>query len=103
MQTAPEGNVACVEATPSQHNGPVIGPLLYCDLEVEGVPLVSIVDCGSQTMIISRSFLHQVAQRLTSGGKPLPELKMPTVRLFRKDGPNGRSQLPLTVQVDLSG
>ena len=47
LQTAPEGNVACVEATPPQHNGSVIGPLLYCDLEVEGVPVVSMVDCGS--------------------------------------------------------
>ena len=102
LQTAPEGNVACVEATPPQNDGPVIGPLLYCDLEVEGVPVVSMVDCGSQTTIISRSFLHQVAKRLTSDGKPLPELKMPTVRLYGKDGPNGRSQLPITAQVDLS-
>ena len=47
LQTAPEGNVACVEATTPQNDGPVIGPLLYCDLEVEGVPVVSMVDCGS--------------------------------------------------------
>ena len=84
------------------NDGPVIGPLLYCDLEVEGVPVVSMVDCGSQTTIISRLFLHQVAKRLTSDGKPLPELKMPTVRHYGKDGPNGRSQLPITAQVDLS-
>ena len=102
LQAAPEGNVACVEATPPHNDGPVIGPLLYCDLEVEGVPVVSMVDCGSQTTIISRSFLHQVAKHLTSDGKPLPELKMPTVRLYGKDGPNGRSQLPITAQVDLS-
>ena len=100
LQTAPEGNVACVKATPPP-NGPVIGPLLYCDLEVEGVPVVSMVDCGSQTTIISRSFLHRVAQRLKSNGKPLPELKMPTVRLYGKDGPNGKNQLPITAQVDL--
>ena len=63
--------------------------------------MVSMVDCGSQTTIISRSFLHRVAQRLKSNGKPLPELKMLTVRLYGKDGPNGKNQLPITAQVDL--
>ena len=101
LQTPPEGNVACVEATPPQHSETVIGPLLYCDLEVEGVPVVSMVDCGSQTTIISRSLLHRIASRLQSDGKPLPELKIPTVRLYGKDGPNGRNQLPITAQVDL--
>ena len=101
LQTAPGGNVACVKATPPQHSGPVIGPLLYCDLEVEGVPVVSMVDCGSQTTIISRSFLHQVARQLRSDGKPSPELKVPAVRLYGKDGPNGKNQLPITAQVDL--
>ena len=101
LQTVPEGNVACVKATPPQHSGPVIGPLLYCDLEVEGVPVVSMVDCGSQTTIISRLFLHRIARQLQSDGKPLPELKMPTVRLYGKDGPSGNNQLPITAQVDL--
>ena len=84
LQTAPKGNMACVKVTPPQHDGPVIGPLLYCDLVVEGVPVVSMVDCGSQTTIISRSFLHEVTQHLTSDGKPLPEVKMPTVRLWKR-------------------
>ena len=101
LQTSPEGDVACVKATPTQSTGSVIGPLLYCDLEVEGVPVVAMIDCGSQTTIISRSFLHQIASRLQSEGKPVPELKMPTVCLYGKDGPNGKSRLPITAQVDL--
>ena len=50
-----------VYVTPPRYNESVIGPLLYCNLEVEGVPVVSMIDCGSQTTIISHSFLHQVA------------------------------------------
>ena len=69
LQTAPEGNVACVKATPPQYSGPAIGPLLYCDLEVERVPVVSMVDCGSQTTIISHSFLHRVARQLQTSPK----------------------------------
>ena len=93
--------MACVKATPPQHSGPAIGRLLYCDLEVERVPVVSMVDCGSQTTIISRSFLHWVARQLQNDGKPLPKLKLPTVRLYGKDGPHGKNQLPITAQVDL--
>ena len=34
-------------------------------------------------------------------GKPLPELELPSIRLYGKDGPDGRGQLPITAQVDL--
>ena len=46
LQTAPEGNVVCVKAMPPQHKGPMISLLLYRDLEVEGVPMVAMIDCG---------------------------------------------------------
>ena len=52
------GTVASVEATQTQQTESMIGPLFYCDLEIEGVPVTPMVDCGSQTTIISRSLLH---------------------------------------------
>ena len=60
------------------------------------------VDCGSQTTIISRSLLHGIARKLQEEGKPLPELKIPSVRLYGKDGLSGRSQLPISAEVELS-
>ena len=102
LQSSPDGNVACVEVSPPEHNTPVVGPLFYCDMVVEGVPVVAMVDCGCQTTIISRAFLHRVSEQLRKHGKPLPEMSMPTVRFYGKDGPSGRNQLPITAQVDLS-
>ena len=99
LQSSPDGNVACVEVSPPEYNTPVVGPLFYCDMAVEGVPVVAMVDCGSQT---TRAFLHRVSERLRKDGKPLPELSMPTVCLYGKDGPSGWHQLPITAQVDFS-
>ena len=53
-----DGTVACVKATQTQQTESTIDPLFYCDLEIEGVPVTSMVDCGSQMMIISQSLLH---------------------------------------------
>ena len=62
---------------------------------------MALIDCGSQTTIISRSFLHRIAEQLKQDGKPPPELTMPTVRLYGKDGPNGKNRLHVSAQVDL--
>ena len=43
-----DGTVACVKATPSLQIEQTIGPLFYCDLEIEGLPVTSMMDCGSQ-------------------------------------------------------
>ena len=90
--------VACVKATPPPQIEQMIGPLFYCDLEIEGLPVTSMVDCGSQMTFISRSLLHRVARKQKCD--PL-ELKMPTARLYGKGGPNGVNQLPITAHVDL--
>ena len=83
------GTVASVEATQTQQTESMIGPLFYCDLEIERVPVTPMVDCGSQTTIISPLLLHRVdRQQKRDGNHPL-ELKMPTVRLYGKDAPNG--------------
>ena len=67
---AGNGTVASVEATQAQQTKPMIGPLFYCDLKIEGVPVTSMVDCGSQTTIISRLLLHRVAQQQKCDGNP---------------------------------
>ena len=99
--SARNGTVASVEATQAQQTKPTIGPLFYCDLEIEGVPVTSMVDCESQTTIISQSLLYRVAQQRKHDGNSPLELKMPTVRLYGKDVPNGVNQLLITAQVDL--
>ena len=96
-----DATVSCVEAAGKQYAGETIGPLFYYDLKVEGVPVVSMVDCGSQTTIVSRYLLHRVAQQHQCDGKPLPELKMSTVCLYGKDGPKGATQLKVAAQMDL--
>ena len=101
LLTAQDGKVACVAASTSQPSPPVVGPLLYSELEVGGVPVMAMIDCGSQTTIISRSFLHRIAERQRQEDKPPPELTLPTVRLYGKDGPKGRNQLRVSAQVDL--
>ena len=93
-----DGAVANIEA--ASPVGRATGPLLYKDVMIEGVPVVAMVDCGSQTTI-SRSLLHTIARKLQEGGKPLPELKLPSVHLYGKDGPSGRSQLPISAEVEL--
>ena len=69
LQSSPDGNVACVKVSPPEHNTPVVGPLFYCYMGVEGVPVVAMVDCGSQTTIISRAFLHRVSEQLRKDGR----------------------------------
>ena len=96
-----DGAVGCITAFQKKQPEPAIGPLFYCDIEVEGVPVTSMVDCGSQTTIISRSLLHRVARQRQKDGRSPPELKVPTVRLYGKDGPSGANQLRITAQVDL--
>lgn len=87
--------VACIQMTQQHDTNPAVGPSLYLDLDIEGVPVVSMVDCGSPSTIISRS---RTVQQMKSDGKPLPELSLPSVQLFGKDG---RHEIKITAQVDL--
>ena len=59
------------------------------------------VDTGSQATIISRSLLHEINSWLKSQGKSLPKLKLPSMPLYGKGGPNER-ELDITAQVELT-
>ena len=76
----------------------VVGPTPYFGIVVEGVQVYS----GSQSTIISRPLLHQVARKLRAEGKLLPKLTKPTVRLYGKDGQSGRRELNITAQTELA-
>lgn len=51
-----------------------IGPVMYLEVEVKCVPVDAIIDCGSQSSIISQELLHKVGHALYREGKPLPTL-----------------------------
>jgi hypothetical protein len=68
-------------------------------LTIEGVPVQAMVDTGSQSTIISHDVLHKVGRYLASQGKPLPELKVPTVRLYGKDGKKAKCELNISTEV----
>ena len=51
-ETARE-EVACIKMAQEQSANSAVGPLLYLDLNIEGVRVVSLVDCGSPSTIIS--------------------------------------------------
>ena len=42
----------------------VVGPTLFLDMEIEGVPVEAVVDGGSPVTIIPRSMLHKIARSL---------------------------------------
>ena len=46
-----------------------VGMTPYLDILVEGVPVKALVDSGSQSTIVSRSLLHEVAKKLCSQKK----------------------------------
>ena len=92
-----KGEVAFIQMTQQHDTNPTVGPSLYLDLDIEGAPVVSMVNCGSPSTIISRS-LHRIVQQMKSDGKPLPELSLPSVQLFGKDGCH---EIKITAQVDL--
>ena len=98
LKDTTQEEVACIEMTPKQDANPAVGPSLYTDLSIEGIPVVSMVDCGSPSTIISRSLLHRIVQQMKCDGKPLPELSIPSVQLFGKDG---HHEIKITAQVDL--
>ena len=56
------------------------------DIEVEGVPIEAIIDCGSQSSIISRELLHQIGRTLYHQHRPLPALDRPMHKFSGKGG-----------------
>ena len=93
--------VSCV-VTSSGVTGKAVGPSLFIDLDVGGVPVAAMVDSGSPTTIISRGLLRQVADLCRREKKELPKLTTPSVRLYGKDGPGSGPELVITAQTDLT-
>lgn len=49
---------ACIKMTQKQDINPAVGPALSLDVNNEGVSVVSMVDCGSPSTIITTSSDH---------------------------------------------
>lgn len=79
-----------------------VGPTLYVDLMVDGVPVQAKVDTGSQSTIISPDLSHWIGKHLTNQGKPLPQLKVPSVRLYSKDRKKTMCELKISTEALLT-
>lgn len=65
-----------VEAIMTEVGTPgAVGPILYLEVTVEGQPVTTVADLGSQATIISRAFLHQISKHLHREGRTLPSWK----------------------------
>ena len=60
------------------------------------------VDKGFQSTIISRATLQKVAAKLQEQGKEIPKLRLPSVKLYGKDGDNDRNELHIVAEVTLT-
>ena len=76
-----------------------VGPTLCLPVCVGGVEVEALVDTGSQSTIISRAMLHDIARYSKSHGQPLPVLEEPRTRLYGKDGAGGGRELVITAQM----
>ena len=74
----------------------VVGPTLTVELNV-----IAIVDTASNSTIISLSMLHDIKRHLDSEGKPMPNLELPCITLYGKEGTKSKP-LDNTAQVLLS-
>ena len=70
-------------------------------LHIEGVPVEAMVDTGSQSTVISRAVLHKVGRHLRQQEKEMPQLRLPTARLYGKDNGGERRELNITAEVSL--
>ena len=82
-----------------------VGPTLMLELSVEGLQVAAVVDTASNSTIISRSMLHKIKHHLQTQEKPIPQLELPCVLLYGKEGTKGKLlfkyHLPLHVMVGL--
>ena len=63
-----------------------VGPVLYLEIEVEGVPVKAIVDSGAQSTVISRDLLHKINRHMREQGRLSPTLELPSATLYGKGG-----------------
>ena len=79
-----------------------MGPALYVEIMIEGVPIRAMADTGAQSAIISCTMLQMIGQQLHRKGKPLPVLEKPPVKFFGKDGVKGGQELMITAQLSVN-
>lgn len=78
-----------------------VGPTLMLELSVEGLQIAALVDTASNSTIISWSMLHEIKHHLQALGKSMPQLELPCVPLYGKEGTKGKP-LDITAQVSLT-
>ena len=93
---------AKVDTISAEGSTEAVGPTLYLDLFIEGVPVEAMVDSGSQSTIISREVLHKVGRHLKTQGKQLPQLTIPSARLYGKDGKKNQREINISAEVLLT-
>ena len=96
-----EDDVSTVGTVTTSGQADAVGPTLYFNMTVGGIPVKTMVDCGSQSTIISRSLLHRVWRHLKQQGEPLHELELPDLKLFGKDGHVYHSQKSAVVSTGI--
>lgn len=65
------GKVRAVTAKTRQHSE-LVGPTVFLDVEVEGVPFEAVEDTGPQSTIISRETLYAIGRSLCHAGRLCP-------------------------------
>ena len=76
---------ACLNSNVQVVTGSV-GPSYWLEVLVEGVAVSAMVDTGSQSIIVSCSFLYKVFKHMEKEGKPWPKLECPSTKLRGKGG-----------------
>ena len=71
-------------------------------MNVLSLPIKAMVDTGAQSTIISQKLLHEITRRLEAQQKPVPELEIPSVRLFGKECKGVKPEVDITAEVKLT-
>ena len=77
-----------------------VGPVMFLDVEIEGCPVRAVVDTGSQSTIVSRDQLHQIARAMRQLKCEGPTLVTPSAKLYGRSG-RDRSELTITAEAQL--
>ena len=98
----PEDRATMSTVTVSKEECPkAVGPTVYVQVEVSGVSVEAMLDTGAQSTIISRELLHKVVRHLQATSKPVPKLRIPSAKLYGKDGTEGGREIVITAELDL--
>ena len=76
-----------------------VGPTLFLDVLIKGVPVRAMFDTGALSSIVSRDILHVIVKHLRTQGRAPPALRKPCTALFGKDGDKG-PEIVVTAQFD---